>query len=155
MAELRARLLWRLRVLLRPPVTLGVRCMVMDPNNQTVLVRHTYAAGWHFPGGAVDPGESARQAAVRELQEETGLTLSVPAVLFGFYFHKALLERDHVALFVARVPEPLGNTPLKGPAAEIADAAVFSVDDLPADAAASVRNRIAEWRGDAPMDEIW
>lgn len=31
---------------------------------------------WNFPGGSVDPGEFALGAAIRELEEEAGLTVS-------------------------------------------------------------------------------
>ena len=36
--------------------TLGVRAAAFDAAGRIFLVRHTYVAGWHMPGGGVDIG---------------------------------------------------------------------------------------------------
>lgn len=40
---------------------------------RVVVVRNRWRGEWELPGGMRDPGETAHQAAVRELAEETGL----------------------------------------------------------------------------------
>jgi 8-oxo-dGTP pyrophosphatase MutT (NUDIX family) len=40
-----------------------------------------HARQWALPGGRLDPGESPREAALRELEEEVGLALAPDAVL--------------------------------------------------------------------------
>ena len=36
-----------------------------------------YKDGWEFPGGKIEPGETAEQAVVREIEEELGMTVAV------------------------------------------------------------------------------
>ena len=55
-------------------------CMLEDGNGN-ILVEDRKDPDWPgicFPGGHVEPGESFTKAAVREMQEETGLTVLDP-----------------------------------------------------------------------------
>ena len=69
-------------------LTLGVRAVVIDPAGRVFLVKHSYVAGWHLPGGGVDRHELPALAAVREAREEAGLVRSAPAEFFALYRQK-------------------------------------------------------------------
>jgi 8-oxo-dGTP pyrophosphatase MutT (NUDIX family) len=63
---------------------------------------------WVFPGGAVDKGEDHRGAALREVQEEVGITLPDPAALVPFARWITPPEvsiRFDTWFFIAVVPE--------------------------------------------------
>lgn len=64
----------------------SVRVVVLDAADRILLFR-TREAGqpqfglwWELPGGGIEPGETAEQAAVRELYEETGIPVDVRRV---------------------------------------------------------------------------
>lgn len=63
-------------------VTLCNMCMIEDATNGRVLVQHRLPkptnpwCGLTFPGGHVEYGESITASTIREIREETGLTVS-------------------------------------------------------------------------------
>jgi 8-oxo-dGTP pyrophosphatase MutT (NUDIX family) len=55
-----------------------VRVVLSDRDGRLLLLRrapddHRFPGFWEFPGGAIDAGENACEAAARELREEVGL----------------------------------------------------------------------------------
>jgi len=64
----------------RPPIAAAV--IVKD--GRVLMVRRRVTEGslsWQFPAGAIEDGESAQEAAVREAREETGLDVKAEALL--------------------------------------------------------------------------
>jgi len=60
----------------------GVVVIDWSMDEPTALCVRAYR-NWDFPKGKVDPGESVIQAAVRELMEETSITVGTDARLVG------------------------------------------------------------------------
>jgi len=62
----------------------SVNVVVADGDGRILLIRRTDNGNWALPGGAIELGESAVGAAVRETAEETGITCEVTG-LVGIY----------------------------------------------------------------------
>lgn len=135
----------RLRGRLLPPLTIGVRAVVVDPAGRIALVRHTYDARWYLPGGGVNPGEAIAAAVHREVREELGFDMLTPERVIGIFHHRSHGRDDHVVLFLVRamgvVPERLRTAdPF-----EIAEAAWFAPDDLPEALSPATQLRITDY----------
>jgi ADP-ribose pyrophosphatase YjhB (NUDIX family) len=138
---------WRMR----RPMTLGVRGLACDAAGRVLLVRHSYARGWHLPGGGVERGETAVEALVREMAEEGGVEAIGAPLLLGLYANHANFPNDHIALYrVAewRVCAPRDN-------GEIAERGFFALDALPQGLTAGTRRRLAEAFEGAAQSATW
>jgi 8-oxo-dGTP diphosphatase len=109
---------------------------VRDINGRLLLVRRCDTGDWELPGGHVDPGESASDAAVRETAEESGMTVEVTG-LVGIYTdpghviagpRDGLVRQPFAVCFHAR---PLSGSP-GGDQVETSDARWFAASDIPA-----------------------
>ena len=84
-----------------PAVAVDVVIELLDvPGRPIVLIERRYPPlGWALPGGFVDVGETCEAAAVREMREETGLTVRLTGLL-GVYSDPARDARGHTVSIV-------------------------------------------------------
>jgi 8-oxo-dGTP pyrophosphatase MutT (NUDIX family) len=58
--------------------------IVVNDQGEILMIRRTDNGNWAVPGGGMDPGESLTGTAIRETQEETGITCEITG-LVGIY----------------------------------------------------------------------
>ena len=132
------------------PVRTGVRVMMLQ-NDDVLLVRQTYMAGWFMPGGGLKRGETLEQAARREAREEVGAELH-DLHLLGVYTNFKEWKTDHNVVFISRSVTFSGR-----PDREVAEARLFPLDDLPEGLWDGHRQRLEEARAgiDSPRFGEW
>lgn len=144
-----------LRLWKRPPfpwperVAAGVAAVVFDGSGRVLLGRRADNGLWGLPSGRVEPTETAEQAAVREVREETSLQVEVIRFV-GVYsdpesqvfvYPTGEVVQFVTACFLCRV---VGGR-LRADGSETTDVAFFAADRLPA----GLLNMHPRWLSDA------
>ena len=104
--------------------------IVLYREGQGILLieRRNPPHGWALPGGFIDYGESAEQAAVREALEETGLAVRLTGLL-GVYSDPGRDPRFHTLSVAFTADADPGQTPRAGD--DAGNARFFPLDALP------------------------
>jgi 8-oxo-dGTP pyrophosphatase MutT (NUDIX family) len=112
----------------------GIRALIFNSTGELLLEKQAHFGSWALPHGCIDVGESAQDALIREVREETGISI-VRAEPFGLYSHPkysvAYPNGDQVQTFtIAFLVKEWTGTPT-GDGDEVAELGFFPLDALP------------------------
>ena len=90
------KMVWRVR----RPRTFGAHALALTPDRTAILVKLRYAEGWRLPGGGRREQEDPRDAVLRELREEIGMTSHGAVRLAAELDEDTDFKRDLAFLFI-------------------------------------------------------
>ncbi len=67
------------------PHSVSVAGVIVDDRGRALLIQRRDNGQWEPPGGVLEPGETILDALQREVLEETGIKIALPAALTGIY----------------------------------------------------------------------
>lgn len=104
---------------------IGVTGVFLDNKKRVLLFKHTYRGegSWSLPGGYIKSGEHPKEGLEREVQEESGLIVSVDERL------KIRTDRETARLDITYMGTYFGGVFV--PSKEVKSARLFSFDKLP------------------------
>jgi ADP-ribose pyrophosphatase YjhB (NUDIX family) len=108
----------------RPLFQVFAVAVIFNADREILLVKSTYQRlhPWGLPGGSLEYGESAEEATLREVWEETGLRLEIERLLFVKTWYP-----DRVGLYYLC---KIANGEFH-PSDEVSELGYFSLSNLP------------------------
>ncbi len=128
-------------------VSFGTAVVVLSDRHVLLAKREDFEV-WTLPGGAIDPGESVSDAAIRETREETGLDVHLTQ-LVGVYSRPKL--STHVIIFAAQA---VGGV-ARPQAGEVVEVRFFDTDALPTDLVWWYRQPIRDALNGIGSSAVW
>jgi 8-oxo-dGTP diphosphatase len=132
------------RHLLRRPV-IGILAAARTPEGRWLLIRRGDTGAWAMPGGTLEWGETLRTAVAREVEEETGASVTAIGRLVGVY---SAPERDARFHAVTVLVEAEVTAPRKSPnnSLEVLEVRAFDDAELPADLSYGMQDMLDDAR---------
>ena len=81
-----------------PTPNISVRVIVLDADQRLLMVKETAEGKWAVPGGWVDIFETVKEAAIKEVKQESGLDIEIVRLL-------AVLQRERYKDYPTLVSE--------------------------------------------------
>ncbi|MDP2630245.1 MAG: NUDIX domain-containing protein [Candidatus Uhrbacteria bacterium] len=75
----------------KPAILVGVSAVIYNDKEEILLIKRGDNGEWAFPGGIMEPGESARETLTREIREELGGDVMITDFL-GVYTNRGALK---------------------------------------------------------------
>lgn len=110
--------------IIRPLFQVFAAAIIFDEHKRIFLVKVTYQRfhPWGLPGGALEYGESSESAVIREVWEETGLTVEIEKLLLNRTFAPDKFAMYYLCKIKSGVFQPSD---------EVSECGYFSPDHLP------------------------